>query len=54
MDNGDTIILAAVNSRFSHSNLALRYLRQYAAGSGYRFAVREHTIQEKAEDISCR
>ena len=46
------VILAAVNARFTHSNLAILYLRQYAAGFGYSLDVREFTIQQQAEDIA--
>ena len=46
-----TVLLLAVNARYSHSNPALYYLRNYCAGTGAHFVIREYSIKAPHDDI---
>ena len=46
-----TVFLLAVNARYSHSNPALYYLRNYCAGTGDNFVIREYSIKAPRDDI---
>ena len=43
------ILLAALDSKFIHANLALRYLKKYC--SGFDIEIKEFTINQKQEYI---
>lgn len=45
------ILLAAINARYTHTNLALRYMRQYAKKLGYETILHENTINEDSLSI---
>ncbi|MBN1531783.1 MAG: DUF4080 domain-containing protein [Spirochaetes bacterium] len=51
VDDKKDMLLVAVNARYSHSNLAVRYLREYCSDLQYDFKIREFTIQQNADDI---
>ncbi|HIX65072.1 MAG TPA: DUF4080 domain-containing protein [Candidatus Anaerotruncus excrementipullorum] len=44
-------LLVAVNARFSHTNLAVRYLKNALEGAGIPAAFREYTINQPVEEI---
>ncbi|HMB19870.1 MAG TPA: radical SAM protein [Spirochaetota bacterium] len=46
-----TILLLAVNARYTHSNPALYYLRNYCVGTGANFVIREYSIKASPENI---
>ena len=45
------ILLAAVNAKYIHSNLAVYSLKQYAMTRGIHAQMREYTINQRMEDI---
>ena len=45
------ILLAAINSKFVHSNLAVRYLRAYTKDLDYDCKIREFSINDREEHI---
>lgn len=45
------ILLAAINSKFVHSNLAVRYLRAYTKDLDYDCKIREFSINDREENI---
>ena len=45
------ILLTALNSKFIHSNLAVRYLKAYTRGLPYDCVIREFTINDRKEKI---
>lgn len=45
------VVLAAINSKFIHSNLAVRYLRAYTKDLDYNCAIREFTINDREEKV---
>jgi radical SAM superfamily enzyme YgiQ (UPF0313 family) len=51
-ENKKSVLLVAVNARYSHSNLAVRYLREYCSGLGRDLRIREFTIQQNAREIA--
>ena len=38
------VLLTALNSKYIHTNLAVRYLKEYAAQYGYGCEIAEYTI----------
>ncbi len=46
------ILLTAINARFSHSNLALMYLRGAAEGLPFEVEIAEYTIKRPVEEIA--
>ncbi len=49
--NPKTVLLLAINARYTHSNPALYYLRNYCAGTGANFVIREYSIKAAPGDI---
>ncbi|HEY1405952.1 MAG TPA: DUF4080 domain-containing protein [Spirochaetota bacterium] len=45
------VLLVALNARYTHSNLALRYLRNEIAGAGHHAVIREFSINQNYFDI---
>jgi len=45
------ILLLGINARFTHTNPALRYLRNYALDLPYRFVIKEVTLKQPLSDI---
>ncbi|WP_455794499.1 B12-binding domain-containing radical SAM protein [Clostridium butyricum] len=45
------VVLAAINSKFIHSNLAVRYLRTYTKDLDYNCVIREFTINDREEKV---
>ena len=45
------VVLAAVNSKFIHSNLAVRYLKEYTRDLSYECEVMEFSINDRLEKI---
>lgn len=45
------VLLTAINSKFIHSNLAVRYLRAYTKDLDYEYKIREFTINDRRERI---
>jgi len=45
------VLLAAVNSKFIHSNLAVRYLKEYTSDLSYECEVMEFSINDRLEKI---
>lgn len=45
------ILLTALNSKFIHSNLAVRYLKSYTKELCYNCTIREFTINDRMENI---
>ena len=45
------ILLTAVNSKFVHSNLAVRYLRAFTKDLNYDVKIREFSINDREEHI---
>lgn len=45
------VLLTAINSKYIHSNLAVRYLRAYTKDMDYECAIREFSINEREEHI---
>lgn len=45
------VLLAAVNSKFIHSNLAVRYLKTFTEDLRYECKIREFTINDRKEKI---
>lgn len=45
------ILLTAINSKFVHSNLAVRYLRAYTKDLDYDCKIREFSINDREENI---
>ncbi|MDU4936874.1 MAG: B12-binding domain-containing radical SAM protein [Clostridium sp.] len=45
------ILLTALNSKFVHSNLAVRYLRAFTKDMPYECAIREFSINDREENI---
>ena len=45
------VLLTAINSKYIHSNLAVRYLRAYTKDMNYECAIREFSINEREEHI---
>ena len=45
------VVLAAINSKFIHSNLAVRYLRAYTKDLDYNCVIREFTINDREEKV---
>ncbi|GAA0746150.1 B12-binding domain-containing radical SAM protein [Clostridium oceanicum] len=45
------VVLAAVNSKFIHSNLAVRYLKYYTKDLEYDSIIKEYTINDRKENI---
>src|SRR6056297_1655914 len=46
-----TILLLAINARYTHSNPALYYLRNYCAGTEANFVIREYSFKASYENI---
>lgn len=44
-------LLVGVNSKFIHSNLAIRYLRAYTKDLKYNYELREFTINDRVEKV---
>ena len=40
------VLLTALNSKYIHTNLAVRSLQQFAAQRGYRSEIAEYTINQ--------
>ena len=45
------ILLTAINSKFVHSNLAVRYLRAFTKDMPYECTIREFSINDREEKI---
>mgnify|MGYP001207753370 FL=1 len=45
------ILLTALNSKFVHSNLAVRYLRAFTKDMPYECAIKEFSINDREENI---
>lgn len=45
------VLLTAVNSKFIHSNLAVRYLKEYTRDLNYDCKIREFTINDRIERV---
>jgi len=45
------VVLAAVNSKFVHSNLAVRYLKAYTSDLNYECNIREFSINDRRERV---
>ena len=45
------ILLAAVNAKYIHSNLAVYCLKSYAASKGYEVEIAEYTINQQQEEV---
>lgn len=45
------ILLTAINSKFIHSNLAIRYLKSYTEDIPYEAKLREFSINDREENI---
>ena len=45
------ILLAAVNAKYIHSNLAVYCLKSYAASKGYTVELAEYTINQQPGDV---
>lgn len=45
------VLLTALNSKFIHSNLAVRYLKSYTKDMDYNCVIREFTINDRMEKI---
>jgi radical SAM superfamily enzyme YgiQ (UPF0313 family) len=45
------VVLAAVNSKFVHSNLALRYLKEYTKDLNYNCELMEFSINDRVERV---
>ena len=45
------VLLTAINSKYIHSNLAVRYLRAYTKDMDYECVIREFSINEREEHI---
>lgn len=46
------IVLAGINSKFIHSNLAVRYLKAYTRDIDYNCVIREFSINDRKEKIT--
>ena len=47
----DQIVLAAVNAKYIHSNLAVYSLKAYAGKAGQPVRIREYTINQPTGEI---
>ena len=45
------VLLVGVNSRFTHSNLAIRYLKAFTEDLNYESLIREFSINDRIERI---
>ena len=45
------VLLTALNSKYIHTNLAVRYLHEFAAERGYQSEIAEYTINQHLPDI---
>ena len=45
------VLLPALNSKYINTNLAVRYLKEYAAQYGYGCEIAEYTINQHLPDI---
>ena len=45
------ILLAAVNAKYIHSNLAVYCLKSYAASKGQETEIAEYTINQQTEEV---
>lgn len=45
------VVLTALNSKFIHSNLAIRYLKAYTKDLNYECIIREFTINDRREKV---
>lgn len=45
------ILLTAINSKFVHSNLAVRYLKEFTADLPYEGKIREFSINDRVENV---
>ena len=45
------ILLTAINSKFVHSNLAVRYLKAFTKDMNYQCDIREFSINDREEKI---
>ncbi|AGK98097.1 B12-binding domain-containing radical SAM protein [Clostridium pasteurianum] len=45
------ILLAAINSKYIHSNLAVRYLKEYTVDMDYKCKVKEFSINDRIEKV---
>ena len=45
------VLLIGVNSRFTHSNLAVRYLKSFTEDLEYKCIIREFSINDRVERI---
>jgi radical SAM superfamily enzyme YgiQ (UPF0313 family) len=48
------LLLVGINARYTHSNLAIRYLRNYVTGLSYQIDLEEFTINQPILDIISR
>jgi len=46
------IVLAAVNARFSHTNISIRYLRNFICDLDYDVILAEFTINQPPSEIA--
>ena len=44
-------LLVAINAKYIHTNLAVRYLKNYAVLQGFSPQIAEYTINEHFDDI---
>ena len=47
----DESIISGINSRFTHSNLAIRYLKAFTEDLNYDCLIREFSINDRVERI---
>ena len=45
------VLLTAINSKYIHSNLAVRYLKSFTKDMDYEGVIREFTINDREERI---
>ena len=45
------VLLTAINSKYIHSNLAVRYLKSFTKDMDYEGVIREFTINDREEHI---
>lgn len=46
------LVLVAIDSKFIHSNLALRYLRAHGRGEGREIVLKEFTVNDKVDNVT--
>ena len=45
------VLLTAINSQYVHSNLAVRYLREFTKDLPYECKIREFTVNDRRERV---